>query len=104
MLITTDMLLDGTHFDLATATLEQVGYKSMATSLSDCAAMATIPLAAVVAVGLPHGWGEPAVAGIARGGRLRGRQVPLSLGGRRHHKLEDRRAIRRVRLDVEQAR
>src|SRR5438552_16472278 len=55
-LITTDMLLDGSHFRLAEVGPRRVGHKAMAVNLSDMAAMAGRPVAAVVAVGLPrHG-------------------------------------------------
>lgn len=54
-LLTIDALLEGTHFDLAKAKPRQVGYKAMAVSLSDVAAMAAKPVCGLAWVGLPDG-------------------------------------------------
>jgi thiamine-monophosphate kinase len=53
-LITIDALLEGTHFNFSQATPRQVGYKAMAVSLSDVAAMAAKPVCALAWVGLPE--------------------------------------------------
>jgi thiamine-monophosphate kinase len=49
---TTDMLMDGVDFESAKHGWADIGRKAMAVNLSDCAAAATIPLAALCAVAL----------------------------------------------------
>src|SRR5207248_567220 len=58
LLVTTDMLLEGSCFRLAEAGARRVGRKAMAVNLSDIAAMAGVPVAAVVSVGLPRQGGR----------------------------------------------
>lgn len=53
LLVTTDMLLEGSCF-LREAGPQRIGRKAMSVNLSDIAAMAGKPVAAVVSVGLPH--------------------------------------------------
>lgn len=57
-LVTTDMLLEGSCFLLAEAGPRRVGRKALAVNLSDIAAMAGVPVAAVVSVGLPRQGGR----------------------------------------------
>jgi thiamine-monophosphate kinase len=54
LLVTTDMLMDGRHFRLAEHGAEAVGAKALGVNLSDIAAMAGAPFAAVAAVALPR--------------------------------------------------
>ncbi len=66
-LVTTDMLLDGRHFQLGMHSPEEIGYKALAVNLSDVAAMAGRPRAAFVAVGLPRANGAEVARGLLAG-------------------------------------
>lgn len=59
--VTTDMLAEGVHFKLAEAGANRVGRKCLAVNLSDMAAMAAQPVAAVVSLMLPSA-APPALA------------------------------------------
>lgn len=52
--LTTDLLLEGVHFELNSATFEQIGRKSLAVSLSDVAAMGATPTVAVLNFAFPR--------------------------------------------------
>jgi thiamine-monophosphate kinase len=53
-----DTVVDGVHFSLATHTAADVGWKALATALSDLAAMGAEPGEAYVSLVLPPGFGE----------------------------------------------
>lgn len=53
-LLTTDVLAEGVHFDVRTATFADIGFRSAVANLSDIAAMGGIPQYLLIAVGIPR--------------------------------------------------
>ena len=54
LIVGVDQVLDTVHFDSGLHTPRDIGRKVMNRNLSDCAAMACLPVAAVATVALPH--------------------------------------------------
>ncbi|MBS0171390.1 MAG: thiamine-phosphate kinase [Nitrospira sp.] len=52
-LMTTDLLAEGVHFDLATSSCEDIGYRAAIANLSDIAAMGGTPRFMLVAIAIP---------------------------------------------------
>ena len=80
--ITTDMLVEGVHFDLRWTSAEDLGWKALAVNLSDLAAMGDVrPALGVVAAGLPPSLPVGFVDGFYRGLGKLARRYGFSLAG-----------------------
>ncbi|AHM62195.1 thiamine-monophosphate kinase [Flammeovirgaceae bacterium 311] len=65
--VTTDLLLEGIHFDLRYMPLQHLGYKAVAVNVSDVAAMNAIPTQITVSIGLSNRFSVEAVEALYEG-------------------------------------
>jgi len=66
-LLTTDLLVEGIHFDLTFHPLSHLGYKAIAVNISDIAAMNGIPQQVVISLGLSNRFSVEAVDELYKG-------------------------------------
>jgi thiamine-monophosphate kinase len=81
VLVGIDQVLDRVHFDLREHAPELVGRKAMNRNLSDCAAMACEPVAAVMSMALPRGAGVDLAKSLINGAREAGERFGCALVG-----------------------
>ena len=69
-LVTTDILVEGIHFDLSYSPLKHLGYKAVVTNLSDVYAMNAIPKQIVVALAISNRFSVEAIEELYKGVHL----------------------------------
>ena len=77
----TDMFVEGVHFDFSWMTAEDVGWRSLALALGDLAAKGAEPLWALTAVAIPDGWTVDTLTGIYAGVATLAQRYNLQLVG-----------------------
>ncbi len=81
MVLTTDTLCEGVHFLSNEQSLERIGRKALAVSLSDIAAMGATPVAALVSLALPKNFGTAEAIMIVEGMRRLAEQFGVGIVG-----------------------
>lgn len=81
MLLSTDMLVEGVHFDLSYMPIQHLGYKSISINVSDIAAMNGIPQQIVVSLGLSNRFSVQAVEKLYEGMRAACKDFRVDLVG-----------------------
>jgi thiamine-monophosphate kinase len=81
LLLTTDSLIEGTHFDPAFSTFQEVGYKSVMVNVSDIAAMGGVPRYILISLGLTERQTIEEVDRLYKGIESASRKTGLDLVG-----------------------
>jgi thiamine-monophosphate kinase len=81
VLVSTDLLVEGVHFDLTYTPLKHLGYKSIIVNLSDIAAMNAIPTQVTVSLALSNRFSVEAIEEIYKGIKLACKQYNVDLVG-----------------------
>lgn len=80
-LLSTDLLVEGVHFDLTYTPLKHLGYKAAVTNFSDIAAMNALPTQMLVGIALSNRFSVEAIDEIYSGMRLACEQYGVDLVG-----------------------
>ena len=80
-LITSDILIEGVHFNLEWTSLFDLGYKTLAVNLSDIAAMGGIPAYLILSLGIPPKFDSADIDEFYRGMRSLAAQSGVALVG-----------------------
>ncbi len=81
LLASTDLAIEGVHFDLAFESLQDVGYRTAVANISDIAAMGGIPKFLLVALAIPPSYSVHNVRALYQGFKKPCRQYNISLVG-----------------------
>src|SRR3954464_12607956 len=79
--VSTDVMVDGTHFRLRPATPEDAGWRALAGALSDVAAMGAAAGEAYLSVVLPPGLSDEDVVAVHRGAEALARECGVTIAG-----------------------
>ncbi|EON76947.1 Thiamine-monophosphate kinase [Lunatimonas lonarensis] len=79
--VTTDLLVEGVHFDLAYCPLKHLGFKAVAVNVSDIAAMNAIPKELTVSIALSNRFSVEAVEELYEGIRVAAQHYKVDVVG-----------------------
>ena len=81
LVASTDMFVEGVHFDLGWMTAEDVGWRSLALALGDLAAKGAEPAWVLSSLAMPKTWSVGALTGLYEGMHSLGRRHKLPIIG-----------------------